>query len=84
MGYERMRWAARLGPLLRLWESLLPSLPNFAQLALPITASSSPLDAFLASEAGFAQQLVTTVSTSLASLSGVVLGSTVLTPQVQV
>ncbi|KAL0047749.1 hypothetical protein WJX82_010930, partial [Trebouxia sp. C0006] len=83
LGYERMRWAAQLGPLLRLWESLLPSLPNFAQLALPITASSSPLDAFLVSEAGFAQQLITAVSTSLTSLSDVVLGSTVLTPQVQ-
>ncbi|KAL0028751.1 hypothetical protein WJX79_004868 [Trebouxia sp. C0005] len=83
LGYERMRWAAQLRPLLRLWESLFPSVPNLAHLALPATASSSPLDAFLASEAGFAQQLVTTVSISLASLSEVVLGSTVLTPQVQ-
>lgn len=85
LGYERNRWAAHLGPLLRLWESLLPSLPNLAQLAQPPTAAhSQPLDLFLASEAAFAQQLVTAISSSLAGLSDLVTGAGVLTPQLQV
>lgn len=85
MGYERNRWAAHLGPLLRLWESLLPLLPNLAQLAKPSTAGpSQPLDLFLASEAAFAQQLVTAISSTLAGLSDLVTGAGVLTPQLQV
>ena len=85
LGYERNRWAAHLGPLLRLWGSLLPSLPNLAQLTQPPTAAhSQPLDLFLASEAAFAQQLVTAISSSLAGLSDLVTGAGVLTPQLQV
>ncbi len=82
--YERNQWGLRLGPLLRLWESLAPSMPNFAQSTLPSTGTVSPLEAFLASEAAFAQQLVATISTGLSSLSDLVYGSGVLTPQVQV
>ena len=86
MGYERNRWAAHLGPLLRLWESLLPSLPNLAHLAQPSStgAHPQPLDLFLAAEAAFAQQLVTAISSSLARLSDLVTGAGVLTPQLQV
>ena len=82
LGYERSRWAAQLGPLLKLWGSLSPSIPNFAQLAVPSTGS--PLDVCLASEVSFAQQLVASVSASLSSLSDLVVQSGVLTPQVQV
>lgn len=84
LGYERNRWAIQLGPLLRLWESLTPSLSSIAQLAVPKTAMSSPLDEFLVSEVAFAQQLVATVASSLSSLSDLVLGSGVLKPTLQV
>lgn len=84
LGYERNRWAIQLGPLLRLWGSLTPSLSSIAQLAVPKTATSSSLDEFLVSEVAFAQQLVATVASSLSSLSDLVLGSGVLTPTVQV
>lgn len=84
LGYERNRWAAQLGPLFRLWESLTPSFSSITQLALPKTAASSSLDEFLVSEVVFAQQLVATVAGSLGSLSDLVLASGVLTPTLQV
>lgn len=84
LGYERNKWAAQLGPLLRLWESLAPSLSSIVKLTVPETASKSPLDEFLVSEVTFAQQLVATVANSLSSLSDLLLGSGVLTPTVQV
>ena len=84
LGYERNRWANQLGPLLRLWESLTPSLSSIAQLAVPKTTTASSLDEFLVSEVVFAQQLVATVASGLSSLSEVVLGSGALTPTVQV
>ena len=84
LGYERTRWAQQLGPVLRLWESFTPSLFKLSQLALPATSAGSLLDAFLSSEVAFAQQLVVTVGTSLASLSDLVQGAGLLTPQVQV
>ena len=84
LGYERKRWAVQLGPLLRLWESLTPSLASIVKLTVPKTATKSPLDAFLVSEVTFAQQLVANVASSLSSLSELVLGSGVLTPTVQV
>ena len=82
--YEPKKWAVQLGPLLRLWESLTPSVANIIKLTVPKTASKSPLDAFLVSEVNFAQQLVANVASSLSSLSDLVFGSGVLTPEAQV
>ena len=84
LSYKRDRWAVQLGPLLRLWESLTPSLASIVKLTLPKTASKSPLDEFLLSEVTFTQQLVANVASSLSSLSDLVLGSGVLTPTLQV
>ena len=84
LSYERNKWAVQLAPVLRLWESLTPSLASIVKLTLPNTASESPLDAFLVSEVTFAQQLVANVASSLSSLSDLVLGSGVITPTVQV
>ena len=78
---------ALLGPLLRLWQSLTPSLPNFAQLAASmqtLAAAQSPLDACLASEVAFAQGLVSTVAAGLGGLAEVTLGSATLEPRLQV
>lgn len=82
--YERSKWAVQLGPFLKLWDSLTPSLSSIVKLTVPKAASKSPLDAFLISEVAFAQQLVATAASSLSSLSDLVLGSGVLTPTVQV
>ena len=84
LSYERSKWAVQLGPFLKLWDSLTPSLSSIVKLTVPKAASKSPLDAFLISEVAFAQQLVATVASSLSSLSDLVLGSGVLTPTVQV
>ena len=82
LGFERSRWAAQLTPLLRVWQSLAPSLPQLTTM-LPLP-SDSPLDAFLTSEVAFADQLVTAVTTNISSLAELVLGSGVLTPETQV
>ena len=82
LGFERSRWAAQLTPLLKLWQSLAPSLPQLATMLPP--PSDSPLNAFLASEVAFAEQLFTAVSSSISSLAELVLGSGVLTPETQV
>ena len=82
LGYERTRWAAQLNPLIKLWQSLMPSLPQFN--AMPKPASGSPLDAFLASEAAFAEQIAATVSSNINSLAELVLGSGVLALETQV
>ena len=84
LSFERNKWAVQLGPLLRLWESLTPSLASIVKLTLPKTASKSSLDEFLVCEVTFAQQLVANVASSLSSLSDLVLGSGVLTPTLQV
>lgn len=87
LGYDRSRWAAQLAPLLQLWQSLTPSLPNFALLASSmqkLASSGTPLDACLASEIHFAQGLVNSVAAGLERLAEVILGSGTLEPKLQV
>lgn len=49
-----------------------------------VRSAESPLDACLASEVAFAEELVDCVAASLSGLADVVLGGGTLTPQLQV
>lgn len=65
----------------------MPTLPDFTQLRATLQSLQSaktPLEACLASEVAFAQQLVSAVAASLSGLAEVVLAAGTLTPQLQV
>ncbi|KAK9815706.1 hypothetical protein WJX72_008353 [[Myrmecia] bisecta] len=87
--FDRQSWTAQLGPLLKLWDSLIAANPQLQRLSNAMKAppragaAASPLDAFVALECSKAQQLVGAMSAELSELAGLLNGTSGLTPAMQ-
>ena len=82
--FDRARWAEQLGPLLRLWETLLRPIPYAKELpaASERMDSRPPVEDFVQLERLHGRRLVARVDRSLRLLDRVLRGVDMLTPEI--
>uniref|UniRef100_A0A8B9SHL9 Cytoplasmic dynein 2 heavy chain 1 n=1 Tax=Anas platyrhynchos TaxID=8839 RepID=A0A8B9SHL9_ANAPL len=82
--FDREIWSAELSPVLNLWKKLNQN-SNLIhrKVSLPVEQQGSPISSFITLEQFSAIRLVQSVHQSLASLSKVIRGTSLLSPEVQ-
>uniref|UniRef100_A0A8C3GF25 Cytoplasmic dynein 2 heavy chain 1 n=1 Tax=Cairina moschata TaxID=8855 RepID=A0A8C3GF25_CAIMO len=82
--FDREIWSAELSPVLNLWKKLNQNSNLIHQkVSLPVEQQGSPISSFITLEQFSAIRLVQSVHQSLASLSKVIRGTSLLSPEVQ-
>ncbi|NXI65822.1 DYHC2 protein, partial [Anseranas semipalmata] len=82
--FDREIWSAELSPVLNLWKKLNQNSNLIHQkVSLPMERQGSPILSFITLEQFSAIRLVQSVHQSLASLSKVIRGTSLLSPEVQ-
>uniref|UniRef100_A0A8B9E7P0 Cytoplasmic dynein 2 heavy chain 1 n=1 Tax=Anser cygnoides TaxID=8845 RepID=A0A8B9E7P0_ANSCY len=82
--FDREIWSAELSPVLNLWKKLNQNSNLIHQkVSLPVEQQGSPILSFITLEQFSAIRLVQSVHQSLASLSKVIRGTSLLSPEVQ-
>ncbi|KAJ9505746.1 hypothetical protein QJQ45_029247, partial [Haematococcus lacustris] len=90
-GFNRTEWQAALGPLLRLWDTLMASAAPLKAAAKDLRKAgtrkeadtTSPVDSFVALERAAAVALVEAVNSTLAGVGRVLRGQDTINPRVQ-